>query len=95
MIFRAPAGHWLLSKQELQKIIDEIEAGNTQRAKEYLEFCLEEITFYDEIRQQVEMKKMLKEDGEEFKALSLENKIREKVRQHHEKSQLRKNQFLL
>jgi|GEM_PF-4629707 len=94
MIFRAPPGHWLLSKQELQKMMDCIAQGEVQKVTEYLRFCLEEIQFYDDIRRQIEQKKMLKEDGEHFKALSLENKIRQKVRQQTERSQLIQSQFL-
>lgn len=95
MIFRAPAGHWLLNKKELNTLLEHTTSGNEKKAKEYLEFCLEELNFYDDVRRKVEEKKMLQEDGELFKAQSLENKLRERVRQRVERSKLFKDSFLV
>lgn len=94
MIFRAPAGHHLLNRTEVETMLEYIERGQHSAAKEYLEFCLDEIKFYDDIRREVEIKKMHQEDGETFKAQSIENKLREKVRQRVERNKLLKETLL-
>lgn len=94
MIFRAPAGYHLLSKEELVTIIENIQKGGLSDAIQYMEHCLDEINFYDEIRRKTELKKMLKEDGDLQAAASLEAEMKETVRQRVETSKLLKSDFL-
>lgn len=95
MIFRAPAGHHLLGRNELEKMLENLQKDNIREVESYLSFCLDEVKFYDDIRQQVEQKKMYQEDGELLKAKSIENKMRERVRQRSERSKLFKESFLV
>lgn len=94
MIFRAPAGHHLLSRLELERLKDDIFTGNTEKAQKYIEYCLEEVSFYDEVRKMTELKKMYKEDGDLVTAQSVEDDLREKVRKRQEASKLIKASFL-
>lgn len=95
MIFRAPAGHHLLSRKELEKMLETLQKNDMTQVESYLSFCLDEVKFYDDIRQQVEEKKMYQEEGEFLKAKSIENKMRERVRQRVERSRLFKESFLV
>lgn len=94
MIFRAPAGHWILSKDELQKIMDQIKSDDPNQALEFLQFCHEEAEFYDDIRRQTELKKILREEGEDLQAQSLERKILHKVKERQEFAKLFKENYL-
>lgn len=94
MIFRAPAGYHLLSREELAVMIENIHKGGYSEAVQYLEHCLDEINFYDEIRRKTELKKMLKEDGDLQGAASLEAEMKETVRHRVETSKLLKSDFL-
>lgn len=95
MIFRAPAGHLLISKKELDKVLAHLNSGETEKAKEYLNFCWEEIQFYDGIRRDIENKKMLEEEGSYARASMLEHEIRTKTRMRVERSKLFKDDFLV
>jgi hypothetical protein len=95
MIFRAPAGHHLLSKKELNTILEHLESGDSDKAKEYLAFCWEEMQFYDSIRQESEEKKMLEEEGNYAQARMLESEMRLKVKLRVERSKLYKDNFLI
>jgi hypothetical protein len=94
MIFRAPAGHHLLSKKEINAITECIESGEIDKAKEYLHFLWDEINFFDSIRQATEEKKMLKEEQRYAKARMLESEIRVKMKIRVKKSKQFKEEFL-
>lgn len=94
MIFRAPAGHHLLSKEEIGLIIENIQKGGYSDAIQYLEHCLDEINFYDDIRRKTELKKLMKEDGDLQAVAVLEAEMKETVRHRVETSKLLKSVFL-
>lgn len=95
MIFRAPAGCIILSKQELERMQSLIDDGNLKQAKAYLHHCIQEITFYDDIRRKTELKNMYKEEGEEQKALQLEKDILQQVRHQQIQHNRTKELFLI
>jgi hypothetical protein len=94
MIFRAPAGHHLLSKPELEKVLSLLESNQIKEASEYISFCIKEVSFYDEIRRLSEEKKMYKEDGNIAMANILEHDMRTHVKRRVELSRLMKDNFI-
>lgn len=94
MIFRAPAGHHLLSKPELEKVQQLLITDKQKEVIEYIDFCINEITFYDQIRKNSAQKKMLKEDGELQMASELESDMRERIKHRLEVSKLKKESLI-
>jgi hypothetical protein len=79
VIFRAPIGHMLISKPELEAMQQHLEDGNAAAALDYLRHCIEEVDFYDNVRKQSEIKKMHQEDGDLVKAKEIEKELRESI----------------
>ena len=94
MIYRAPAGHTLLSRLELEQIRSEVFVDNKEKAIEYLDHLIAEIEFYDDIRKMTELKKMHKEEGNLKQAKAIEQEMLLKVRKRQEISKLLKAEFL-
>jgi hypothetical protein len=72
MIFRAPPGHWLFKKKQLQKMLEDMKNGHLTKVEGELSFFIEEIEYMDEIRRKWELKKMMEEDGEDVTSLEQE-----------------------